>query len=111
MVELREHHRAKEGTSNGRSIKQGDIVTVMEEGKSNRGTWKLGRVQEVHPGNDGFARGATLEVISNKRKRICIKSRSCIPLKLPQKRLLMQVHQHTNVQNKDPEGRQQLLVK
>ena len=45
----------------------------MEEGKSNRGTWKLGRVQEVHPGNDGFARGAIVEVISNKCKRICIK--------------------------------------
>ena len=73
MVELREHHRANKGTSNGRSIKQGDIVTVMEEGKSNRGTWKLGRVQEVHPGNHGLARGATVEVISNKGKRICIK--------------------------------------
>ena len=73
VVELREHHRAKKGTSNGRSIKLGDIVTVMEEGKSNRGTWKLGRVQEVHPGNDGFARGATVEVISNKGKRIRIK--------------------------------------
>ena len=73
VVELREHHRAKKGTSNGRSIKRGDIVTVMEEGKSNRGTWKLGKVQEVHPGNDGFARGATVEVISNKGKRIRIK--------------------------------------
>ena len=45
----------------------------MEEGKSNRGTWKLGRVQEVHPGSDSLARGATVEVISNKGKRICIK--------------------------------------
>ena len=34
MVELREPQRAKKGTSNGRSIEHGDIVTVMEEGKS-----------------------------------------------------------------------------
>ena len=41
VEELREHHRAKNGTSNGRSIKQGDIVSVMEVGESNRGTWKI----------------------------------------------------------------------
>ena len=63
----------KKGNSNGRSIKQGDIVTIMEEGMSNRGTWKLVRVQEVHPANDGLAQGATVEVISNKGKRIRIK--------------------------------------
>ena len=34
VVELREHQRAKKGTSNGRSIQQVDIVTAMEEGKS-----------------------------------------------------------------------------
>ena len=46
VVELQEHHRGVKRTSNGRSIKQGDIVSVMEEGKSNRGMWKLGRVQK-----------------------------------------------------------------
>jgi len=46
---------------------------MMEEGKSNRGTRKLVRVQEVHPANDGLARGSTAEVISNKGKRIRIK--------------------------------------
>lgn len=35
MVELREHHRAKKGTSNGGSIKEGDFITVIEGGKSN----------------------------------------------------------------------------
>ena len=69
VVELREHHRTKKGTFTGRSTQLGDIVTVMEEGKSNRGTWKLGKVQDIHPGNDGLVRGATVEVISNKGKR------------------------------------------
>ena len=38
VVELREHHRTKKGTFTGRSTQLGDIVTVMEEGRSNRGT-------------------------------------------------------------------------
>ena len=63
VVELREHHRIKKGTFTGHSIQLGDIATVMEEGRSNRGTWKLGKVQDVHPGNDGLVRGATVEVI------------------------------------------------
>ena len=54
VVELREHHRALEkgAASNSPSIQTGDIVTVMEEGKSNRGMWKLGNFRDVHPGNE-----------------------------------------------------------
>ena len=73
VVDLREHHRpAKEVASVAQSIASGDIFTVMEEGKSNRSTWKLGRIAEVHPGNDGFVRGATVKVASGscKRKRL-----------------------------------------
>ena len=62
VVELREHHRTKKETFTGHSIQLGDIATVMEEGKTNRGTWKLGKVQDVHPGNEGLERGATVEV-------------------------------------------------
>jgi len=43
VVELREHHRGLEkgAVSNAPSVETGDIVTVMEEEKSNRGMWKL----------------------------------------------------------------------
>ena len=39
VVELREHHRVlqKGAVSNSPSVEIGDIVTVMEEGKSSRG--------------------------------------------------------------------------
>ena len=43
----------------------GDIVTVLEEGKSNRGTWKLGRVKDIHPGKDDCVTGATVDVSSS----------------------------------------------
>ena len=70
VVDLREHHRpANEGACVAQSVAPGDIVTVMEEGKSNRSTWKLGKTEEVHPGNDGFVRGATVEVASSNGKR------------------------------------------
>ena len=62
LVELREHHRlANEGASVAQSVAPGDIVTEMEEGKSNRSTWKRERIAEVHPGNNGFVGGATVE--------------------------------------------------
>ena len=73
MVDLREHHRpSNEGASVAHSAAPSNIVTEMEEGKSNRSTWKLGRIAELHPGNDGFARGATVKVAScsGKRKRL-----------------------------------------
>ena len=73
VVDLREHHRpANEGASVAQSVAPGDIFTVMEEVNSNHSTWKLGRIAEVHPGNDGFVRGATVKVASGscKRKRL-----------------------------------------
>ena len=70
MVDLREHHRpANEGASVAHSAAPSNIVTEMEEGKSNRSTWKLGRIAELHPGNDGFPRGATVKVASSSGKQ------------------------------------------
>ena len=39
VVELHEHHEVKGHTSSAPVIREGDIVTVMEEGKTDRGTW------------------------------------------------------------------------
>ena len=64
-MDLREHHRP----ASHNQLLSCDIVAVMEEGKSNRSTWKFGRIVEVHPGNDGFVRGATVEVASSTGER------------------------------------------
>ena len=86
VVELREHHRGLEkgAVSNAPSVETGDIVTVMEEGKSNRGMWKLGKVVDVYPGNDGLIRGATIEVASNHgtRKRLRRPLQKLFPLEV-----------------------------
>ena len=56
----------------------------MEEGKSNRSTWKLGRIAELHPGNDGFVRRTTVEVASSsgKRKRLRRPLQKLFPLEV-----------------------------
>ena len=86
VVELREHHRVlqKGAVSKSPSVEIGDIVTVMEEGKSNRGIWKLGKVLEVCPGNDGLVRGVTIEVASSngKRKRLRRPLQKLFPLEV-----------------------------
>ena len=87
MVELRERHRALEkgSVSNAPSVETGDIVTVMEEGTSNRGMWKLGKVLDVYPGNDGLVRGATIEVVASNngtRKRLRRPLQKLFPLEV-----------------------------
>ena len=67
VVELREHHHVKGHTSSAPVIREGDIVTVMEEGKTNRGTWKLGRVVKLLPGADGEVRAATVKLGGQKQ--------------------------------------------
>ena len=67
VVELREHHQVKRHTSSAPVIREGDIVTVMEEGKTNRGTWKLGRVVKLLPGADGEVRAATVKLGGQKQ--------------------------------------------
>ncbi|KAK2559393.1 hypothetical protein P5673_018014 [Acropora cervicornis] len=67
----------------------GDIVTVMEEGKSSRGIWKVGKVLDVHPGNDGLIGGATIEVASDngKRRRLRRPIQKLFPLEVRETRV------------------------
>ena len=43
----------------------GDLVVVCDEKTSQRGFWKMGRVEALIKGNDGQARGARV-VVSKK---------------------------------------------
>ena len=67
VVELRDHHQVKGHTSSAPVIREGDAVTVMEEGKTNRGTWKLGRAVKLLPGADGEVRAATVKLSGQKQ--------------------------------------------
>ena len=44
-----------------KNVQVGDIVLIVED-SSPRGSWRLGRVTEVHPGKDGLVRSTTIEM-------------------------------------------------
>ena len=64
VLSLREHHRNVAKKNNAPVIAVGDIVTVMAENKSHRGSWKLAKVEEVIKGTDGEIRGARVRTSS-----------------------------------------------
>ncbi|CAB4006026.1 Tyrosine- phosphatase Lar [Paramuricea clavata] len=46
-------------TNEEASIKIGDVVLISDDNVS-RGRWPMGRVEQIHPGNDGLIRAVTL---------------------------------------------------
>ncbi|CAG7726949.1 unnamed protein product [Allacma fusca] len=54
------------------NLKLGDLALVKEEQRSPL-KWRLGRVQELHPGEDGLVRVVTLRVADGVLKRPCSK--------------------------------------
>ncbi|GFV76332.1 integrase catalytic domain-containing protein [Trichonephila clavipes] len=49
------------------NLKEDDIVLIKEEGPP--GTWPMARVLQVHPGNDGLVRVATVKTQDSVFKR------------------------------------------
>ena len=62
LTDLRESHRMQ-GSSNRKSPKVGDLVTVYNEG-TKRGSWKLAVVERLIAGKDEEVRGAIVRVIT-----------------------------------------------
>ena len=67
LVDLRKFHKMREGQKGlPVDIKEGDIVSVQNEGRCNRILWNLGRVTKLIRGQDGVIRRAKL-VLANKQ--------------------------------------------
>ena len=43
------------------SIMMGDVVLISDDNVSH-GKWPMGRVEQIHPGKDGYVRGVTLRM-------------------------------------------------
>ena len=67
LVDLREFHKMRKGQKGMPvDIKEGDIVSVQDEGRRNRILWRLGRVTKLIKGRDNVIRGAKI-VLANKQ--------------------------------------------
>ena len=67
LVDLREFHKMRKGQKGlPVDIKEGDIVSVQDEGRHNRILWKLGRVTKLIKGWDNVIGGAKI-VLANKQ--------------------------------------------
>ena len=63
LLNLRERHYDKKGKSRSKTIKVGDVFVIHSDDCA-RGFWKLGKVKEVIPGQDGEVRGGVVQVLS-----------------------------------------------
>ena len=64
MLSLHEFHSLAIKGCSFDIICKGTVVSVQEENLW-RGSWKLGKIEEVHAGNDGKVRGCKVKVITN----------------------------------------------
>ena len=81
LTDLRESHRMQ-GSSDGKSPKVGDIVTVYKEG-TKRGSWKLAVLEGLIAGKDKEVRGAIVRVITKgKQVRISRPVQRLFPLEV-----------------------------
>lgn len=53
------------------NVKPGDLVLLAEE--TAPGTWKMGRVVETHPGDDGKVRTVTVKTATSTFQRVVAK--------------------------------------
>ncbi|GFX66128.1 hypothetical protein TNCV_4102681 [Trichonephila clavipes] len=61
------YNLARNGRTHNQNLKEDDIVLIKEEGPP--GTWPMARVLQVHPGNDGLVRVATVKTQDSVFKR------------------------------------------
>ena len=67
MLSRREFHNLAIKRCSFDVISKGTVVSVQEDNQP-RGSWKLGKIEEVHTGNDGKVRGCKVKVITNAGK-------------------------------------------
>ena len=85
LVDLREYHKLETKRNNVPEIREGDIVTIEDENRRNRSTWRLGKVEEVKRSQDNVIRGAKIRLANGN----CIERpiQKLYPLEINQRRV------------------------
>ena len=66
LTELREHHPMTSRKNHHDLISKGDIVTIQDENRKNRTTWKLGKVESLIVWREEIVRGANGQTANGK---------------------------------------------
>lgn len=74
LNQLRETHLYRKKKTGEKSVVIGDIVIIRDDMPVPRSDWRMGKVEEVIVGPDGYTRGAKLAVISKQgRRTLCFR--------------------------------------
>ena len=65
MLSSLERPTLKSGSGNSAFVRVGDIVILKDEYSTSKAFWKLGKVEELLPGNDGKVGAAIFKVPRN----------------------------------------------
>eukprot|EP00112_Aurelia_sp_Birch-Aquarium-sp1_P020282 Seg5190.2 transcript_id=Seg5190.2/GoldUCD/mRNA.D3Y31 product="hypothetical protein" protein_id=Seg5190.2/GoldUCD/D3Y31 len=109
LVDLREYHKLETKRNNVPEISEGDIVTIEDENRRNRSTWRLGKVEEVKRGQDNVIRGANVRLAN----RNCIERpiQKLYPLEIHHRRIDEQADQADNIQETEMPAKKQTTAK
>ena len=105
LVDLREYHKLETKRNNVPEISEGDIVTIEDENRRNRSTWRLGKVEEVKRGQDNVIRGARIRLANGN----CIDRpiQKLYPLEINQRRIDEEAENSQDTEMPAEEGRPQ----
>ena len=108
LVDLREYHKLETKRNNVPEIREGDIVTIEDENRRNRSTWRLGKVEEVKRGQDNVIRGAKIRLANGNyiERRI----QKLYPLEINQRRIDEETDNIQEAEMPAKEGRPQRKV-
>ena len=67
LVDLREYHAESRRRRGIPVISQGDVVTIEDENRKNRLSWRIGRIESIKKGQDNVARGAVVVLANGNR--------------------------------------------
>lgn len=67
LVDLREYHAERKRRIGIPVISEGDVVTIGDENRKNRASWRIGRIESIKKGQDNDARGAVVILANGNR--------------------------------------------
>ena len=109
LVDLREYHRLEIKKSHLSEISEGDIVSIEDENRKKRATWKLGKVEAAKKGQDEVIRGARIRLANGNFINGPIQK--FYPIEVNQRRILAEVKDEGHKTDERPKRKAAMIAK